>query len=556
MNSVDKIKEKYDEWVREFLIPTLKKVPEWRKFVSSFGTEIKPLYTPLDLKGDYLEKLGFPGEYPFTRGIYPTMYRSRLWTFREYSGFGSPEDTNKRYKFLISQGQTGLSVAFDLPTQLGLDPDHELAYPEVGKVGVSIPEVVSMGILFDGIDIGRITTSFTINATAAEILSMYIAVAESRGISKAALDGTIQNDILKEFIARNLYIYPPLHSMRYAVDIIAYTAKNMPKWHPISISGYHFREAGATAVQEVAFTLADAIEYTNWVINRWKMNVDDFAPGLSFFFAATTNLFEEIAKFRAARRLYAKIMKERFGAKKLESMKMKFHVQTSGAALTAQQPEVNLIRTTIQALAAVLGGAQSLHVNAYDEALALPTERSVKLALRVQQVIAYESGVVDSIDPLGGSYYIEWLTDTIEEEVMKIIDYVDKLGGMTKAVEIGYPQRAIAESAYQYQKMVEEGKIAVIGVNMFREEEELHIELHKVDPVSRERSIRRIREVRENRDKEAWGRALDELRRAADKDDENIFPYILNAVKARATIGEISGTLREVWGEYKPPSIF
>ncbi|MFP3216913.1 MAG: methylmalonyl-CoA mutase family protein, partial [Vulcanisaeta sp.] len=362
--------------------------------------------------------------------------------------------------------------------------------------------------------------------------------------------------ILKEFIARNLYIYPPLHSMRYAVDIIAYVTKNMPKWHPISISGYHFREAGATAVQEIAFTLADAIEYTRWVIDRWKLDVDDFAPSYSFFFAATTNLFEEVAKFRAARRLYARIMRERFGAKKPESMRMKFHVQTSGAALTAQQPEVNIIRTTIQALAAVLGGAQSLHVNAYDEALALPTEKSVKLALRVQQVIAYESGVIDSVDPLGGSYYIEWLTDTIEEEAMKIIDYVDKLGGMTRAVEIGYPQRAIAESAYQYQKMVEEGKIVIIGVNMFREEEELRIELHRVDPASRERSIRRVREVRERRDREAWERALNELRRAADREDENIFPYIFNAIRAKATIGEVSGVLREVWGEYKPPSIY
>ncbi|WP_069807324.1 acyl-CoA mutase large subunit family protein [Vulcanisaeta thermophila] len=556
MSDSERIKEKYDEWVREFLTPILRKLPDWRKFETSFGLTIKHLYTPLDVTGDYLEKLGFPGEYPFTRGIYPTMYRSRLWTFREYSGFGSPEDTNKRYKFLISQGQTGLSVAFDLPTQLGLDPDHELAYPEVGKVGVSIPEVVSMSILFDGIDVGKITTSFTINATAAEILSMYTVVAESRGVDKSVLDGTIQNDILKEFIARNLYIYPPLHSMRYAVDIIAYVARNMPKWHPISISGYHFREAGATSVQEVAFTLADAIEYTNWVINRWKMNVDEFAPGLSFFFAATTNLFEEVAKFRAARRLYARIMRERFNARKPESMRMKFHVQTSGAALTAQQPEVNIIRTTIQALAAVLGGAQSLHVNAFDEALALPTEKSVKLALRVQQVIAYESGVIDSIDPLGGSYYIEWLTDRIEEEVMKILDYIDKLGGMTRAVEVGYPQRAIAESAYRYQKMVEEGLIPIVGVNIFREEEELKIELHKVDPASRERSIKRVREVRENRDREAWERALNELRRAAENEEVNIYQYIYNAVKAKATIGEVSGVLREVWGEFKPPTIF
>ncbi len=553
---IEKLRAKYEEWRKEFLIPLLNKMPEQRKFETLYGTKIRNLYTPLDWDRDYLDYLGFPGQHPYTRGIYPNMYRHRLWTFRQYSGFGSPEDTNARYKFLLNQGQTGLSVAFDLPTQLGLDPDDQLAYPEVGKVGVSIPEVESMSILFDGIDQGRISTSMTINATAAELLSMYIVVAESRGVNVVGLEGTVQNDILKEFIARNLYIYPPLHSMRYATDIIAYTAKNLPKWHPISISGYHFREAGATSVQEIAFTLSDAIEYVNWTKERNGIPVDDFASKLSFFFAATTNLFEEVAKFRAVRRMWSRIIRDRFGASNPESMRMKFHVQTSGAALTAQQPEVNIIRTTIQALAAVLGGCQSLHVNSFDEALALPTEKSVELSLRVQQVIAYESGVVDSVDPLGGSYYIEWLTDDIEENAWKIIDHVDRLGGAVRAVEMGYPQREIAASAYEYQRKVDSGELPLIGVNMLRKNETTRMELHKVDPESRRRSIERIKRVKENRDAEKWSRSLGELRQAAKKDDLNIFPAILNAVRSRATVGEISKVLREEWGEYKPEPIF
>jgi len=557
--AIRKIKEKLAEWEKEVLEPILKKVPERkREFLTEQGFSVKRVYSPVDLaeRGwDYLDKLGFPGDYPFTRGVYPTMYRGRLWTIRQYAGFGSAEDTNKRYRYLLSIGQTGLSMAFDLPTQLGLDPDHPLAYYEVGKVGVSMPTVVEMNIVFKDIPMDKITTSMTINATAIEVLSMYVVVAESRGIDRRVLRGTIQNDILKEYVARNNYIYPPYPSMRYATDAIMYCVKEIPKWNPISISGYHFEEAGATPAQEVAFTLADAIEYVNWVIKR-GMNVDEFAPRLSFFFAARTNFFEQIAKFRAARRVWAKIMKERFGAKKPRSMILRFHVQTAGVQLTAQQPEVNIIRTTIQALAAVLGGAQSLHVNSYDEALSLPTEKAVELSVRVQQVIAYESGVVDTIDPLGGSYYIEWLTDMMEEEIWKILDQIERLGGMLRAIELGWPQREIAKSAYEHQLKVERGEIPVIGVNMFVKEEVPRIEVLKVDPAARERVIKRLNETRKSRDEMKVRDALNEVRKVAEKEDVNIFPYILNAVRVKATLGEISKTLREVWGEWKAPEVF
>jgi len=557
--AIRKIKEKLAEWEKEVLEPILKKVPERkREFLTEQGFSVKRVYSPVDLaeRGwDYLDKLGFPGDYPFTRGVYPTMYRGRLWTIRQYAGFGSAEDTNKRYRYLLSIGQTGLSMAFDLPTQLGLDPDHPLAYYEVGKVGVSMPTVVEMNIVFKDIPMDKITTSMTINATAIEVLSMYVVVAESRGIDRRVLRGTIQNDILKEYVARNNYIYPPYPSMRYATDAIMYCVKEIPKWNPISISGYHFEEAGATPAQEVAFTLADAIEYVNWVIKR-GMNVDEFAPRLSFFFAARTNFFEQIAKFRAARRVWAKIMKERFGAKKPRSMILRFHVQTAGVQLTAQQPEVNIIRTTIQALAAVLGGAQSLHVNSYDEALSLPTEKAVELSVRVQQVIAYESGVVDTIDPLGGSYYIEWLTDMMEEEIWKILDQIERLGGMLRAIELGWPQREIAKSAYEHQLKVERGEIPVIGVNMFVKEEVPRIEVLKVDPAARERVIKRLNEVRKTRDEMKVRDALNEVRKVAEKEDVNLFPYILNAVRVKATLGEISKTLREVWGEWKAPEVF
>ncbi|HIP57137.1 MAG TPA: methylmalonyl-CoA mutase [Ignisphaera aggregans] len=561
---IEKIREKLMEWEKEVVEPILKKMPERkREFLTEQGFVVKRLYTPVDLAElgwNYLEKLGFPGQYPFTRGIYPTMYRGRPWTIRQYSGYGSAEETNKRYRYLLSIGQTGLSMAFDLPTQLGLDPDHPLAYYEVGKVGVACPTPVEMDIVFKDIPMDKITTSMTINATAMEILSMYILVAESRGIPRHVLGGTVQNDILKEFIARNNYIYPPLPSMRYATDLIIWAAKEMPKWNSISISGYHFEEAGATPAQEIAFTLADGIEYVRWVLERgkaqgWPKSVDDFAPRLSFFFAARTNLFEQVAKFRAARRMWAKIMKEWFGAKNPRSMMLRFHTQTAGVQLTAQQPLVNLIRTTIQALAAILGGTQSLHVNSYDEALSLPTEEAVKLSIRVQQVILYESGVVDTVDPLGGAYYVEWLTDMLENEAWKLIEKIEGMGGMLKAIELGWPQAEIARAAYEYQLRVERGEIPIVGVNIFVEQEMPRIKVLKVDPAVRERVIARLNEYRKSRDMVKVERALNELRRVAEREDVNLMPYILEAVRAGATLGEISGALREVWGEWRAPEV-
>jgi methylmalonyl-CoA mutase N-terminal domain/subunit len=558
MSSPEKIREKLLEWEKELVEPLLKKAPERKKvFTTEEGIEVRRLYTPLDLeKWDYLEKLGFPGAYPFTRGVYPTMYRGRPWTIRQYAGYGSAEDTNSRYRYLLSIGQTGLSMAFDLPTQLGYDPDHPLAWYEVGKVGVSVPTIQEMDIVFSGIPMDKITTSMTINATAIEILSMYVAVAESRGVPKAVLDGTVQNDILKEYIARNNYIYPPEPSMRYSVDLILYAAKEMPKWNSISISGYHMEEAGATPAMEIAFTIADGMEYVKWVMERGKVPVDSFAPRLSFFFAARTNLFEQIAKFRAARRIWAKVMKDRFGAKDPRSMMLRFHTQTAGVLLTAQQPMVNIIRTTLQALAAVLGGTQSLHVNSYDEALCLPTEESVKLSVRVQQVILYESGVVDTVDPLGGAYYIEWLTDQIEEKAWKYIDEIERMGGMLKAVKLGYPQREIAKAAYEWQLKVEKGEVPIIGVNTFTEPEIPKVRILKVDPAARERVVSRLRKFRETRDQVKVRTALDNVRRAAEKEDINIFTPIYEAVKVGATVGEISGVLREVWGEWRAPEIF
>jgi methylmalonyl-CoA mutase N-terminal domain/subunit len=558
VSSSERVRERLLEWEREVLEPILRRAPERRKaFTTEEGIEVRRLYTPLDLEGwDYLEKLGFPGAYPFTRGVYPTMYRGRPWTIRQYAGYGSAEDTNERYRYLLSIGQTGLSMAFDLPTQLGYDPDHPLAWYEVGKVGVSMPSVQEMDIVFRDIPMDRISTSMTINATAIEVLSMYIAVAESRGIPRAVLDGTVQNDILKEYVARNNYIYPPEPSMRYSVDLILFAAKEMPKWNSISISGYHMEEAGATPAMEVAFTLADAIEYVRWVMERGRVPVDTFAPRLSFFFAARTNLFEQVAKFRAARRMWARIMRDMFGAKDPRSMMLRFHTQTAGVLLTAQQPVVNIIRTTIQALAAVLGGTQSLHVNSYDEALCLPTEESVKLSVRVQQVILYESGVVDTVDPLGGAYYIEWLTDQIEERAWKYIDEVERMGGMLRAIKLGYPQREIARAAYEWQLKVERGEVPIVGVNIFVEPEIPKVKILKVDPAARERVVTRLRRFRESRDQIKVRDALDRVRRAAEREDVNIFTPIYEAVKVGATVGEISGVLREVWGEWRAPEVF
>ena len=557
LSSLEAIRSEMEEWEATTLAETLRRRPERKpEFKTASGIPVKRLYTPLDVAGlDYLRDLGFPGQYPFTRGVYATMYRGRIWTMRQYAGYGTAEETNKRFKYLLKQGQTGLSVAFDFPTQLGYDPDHPMATGEVGKVGVSVFSVEEMMRLFNGIPLGQVTTSMTINATTNAILAMYIATAEAQGYEQAQLGGTVQNDILKEYVARAMYIFPPEPSMRLAVDIIEYCAKHMPRWNPISISGYHIREAGANAVQELAFTLANAIAYVEGALER-GLNVDDFAPRLSFFFAAHNDFFEEVAKFRAARRMWARIMKERFGAKKPRSCALRFHTQTAGSTLTAQQPLVNIVRVAIQALAAVLGGTQSLHTNSFDEALCLPSEEAVLIALRTQQVIAYESGVTRTVDPLAGSYYVEWLTNEIEERAWRYIERIDRMGGAVKAIEEGYMQKEIARSAYEQQKAIEEGELVVVGVNRFRlEGEEVKVELLKVDPAVEEEQKRRLRELRARRDNRKVEDALDALRRASEG-EENLMPYVLRAVKAKATIGEIFGLLREVFGEYKPPLIF
>jgi len=552
------IKEK-ERWESETLKKFLDKRPERKKFMLDFGKEIERLYTPEHLKDwNYLEKLGFPGEYPYTRGVYPTMYRGRLWTMRQYAGFGTAEETNKRYKYLLEQGQTGLSVAFDLPTQVGYDSDDPMALGEVGKVGVAIDTLEDMRILFDGIPLNKISTSMTINSTAAILLTMYQIVGEEQGAKSEDLRGTIQNDILKEYIARGTYIFPPQPSMRIVADTIIYCSENIPKWNPISISGYHIREAGSTSVQEVAFTLADGIEYVKWITRR-GVDVDKFAPRLSFFFASHNNFFEEIAKFRAARRLWANIMRDKFGAKNPKSWMLRFHTQTGGSTLTAQQPLNNIIRVTIQALAAVLGGTQSLHTNSYDEALALPTEKSVEIALRTQQIIAYESGVADTIDPLGGSYYVEWLTDEIEEQAMKYIEKIEDMGGMTRAIENGYVQKEIADSAYKFQMEVESGDRIVVGVNKFVNlEEEINIELLKVSEEVAEKQIRRLREIKNKRDKSKVDESLDALRKVAEKEESNennIVPYIYRCVKNYVTLGEIVAALKDIYGEYRAPTV-
>ncbi|WP_297436254.1 methylmalonyl-CoA mutase family protein [Thermococcus sp.] len=553
-----KIREEEKRWDETTVKKFIEKRPERKeKFMTDDGFEIKRVYTPADLgeDWDYLEKLGFPGEYPFTRGVYATMYRGRFWTMRQYAGFGTAEESNRRYKYLLEQGQTGLSVAFDLPTQIGYDSDHPMSEGEVGKVGVAIDSLWDMRILFDGIPLDKVSTSMTINSTAANLLAMYILVAEEQGVSQDKLRGTVQNDILKEYIARGTYIFPPQPSMRLTTDIIMYCAENVPKWNPISISGYHIREAGANAVQEVAFTLADGIEYVKAVIDR-GMDVDKFAGRLSFFFNAHNNFLEEIAKFRAARRLWAYIMKEWFNAKNPRSMLLRFHTQTAGSTLTAQQPENNIVRVAIQALAAVLGGTQSLHTNSYDEALSLPTEKSVRIALRTQQIIAYESGVVDTIDPLGGSYYIEWLTDHIYEEALKYIEKIQKMGGMMRAIERGYIQKEIAESAYKVQKEIEEKKRIIVGVNEFIVDEPLDVEILKVDPSIREKQIEKLKKLRSERDNKNIEEALDRLRKAAETEDENLMPYIIEAHRHLATLGEVTDVLREVWGEYRAPLVF
>jgi methylmalonyl-CoA mutase N-terminal domain/subunit len=502
---------------------------------------------------DYEHDLGAPGEFPYTRGIYKNMYRGRLWTMRQYAGYATAEESNARYKYLLSQGTTGLSVAFDLPTQIGLDSDDPMALGEVGKVGVAIDSLEDMERLFAGIPLDQVSTSMTINATAATLLSLYLAVARKQNVSLDKLRGTLQNDILKEYIARGTYIYPPAPSLRLVTDVFAYCAREVPNWNTISISGYHIREAGSTAVQEVAFTLADGITYIEAALKA-GLAIDDFAPRISFFFNAHNNLLEEIAKFRAARRLWARIMRERFKARDPRSMMLRFHTQTAGSSLTAQQPEVNVVRTTIQALAAVLGGTQSLHTNSMDEALALPTEAAARVALRTQQVIAYESGVAEIADPLGGSYAIEYLTDQVEEQANDYLNKIEAMGGMLRAIETGYVQREIQESAYRYQRAVESQEQIVVGVNRFQLEEEQQVNLLRIDPALEQAQIERVRALRERRDATSVDTALNKLREAA-VTSENLLPRILECVESYATVGEISNTLRRVWGEYRDVSI-
>lgn len=547
----EEIKKSKQKWEEGKVKKVLDRFPERKeRFTNSSDMEIERLYTPLDVeKLEYEEQLSFPGEYPFTRGVQPTMYRGRLWTMRQYAGFATAEESNKRYKYLLEQGQTGLSVAFDLPTQIGYDSDQPLSEGEVGKVGVAIDSLRDMEILFNGIPLDKVSTSMTINAPASVLLAMYIAVAEKQGVSKDKLRGTIQNDILKEYIARGTYIFPPEPSMRLITNIFEYCSKEVPKWNTISISGYHIREAGSTAVQEVAFTLADGIAYVEAALKA-GLDVDDFAPRLSFFFNAHNNLLEEVAKFRAARRIWAKIMKNRFNAKKEKSMMLKFHTQTAGSTLTAQQPDNNIIRVTIQTLAAVLGGTQSLHTNSRDEALALPTEESVRIALRTQQIVAHESGVADTIDPLAGSYYIESLTNKIEKEAMKYIERIDELGGAPKAIEKGYIQKEIQNSAYNYQMAIEAQEQIVVGVNKFQIEEDQKKDILRVDPEMERLQREKLSELRNERDNEKVEETLKALKKAAEG-EENLMPYILEAVKTYATLGEICDVLREVFGEYE-----
>jgi methylmalonyl-CoA mutase N-terminal domain/subunit len=545
------VQKEFERWRKTTLNKSISKAAERESsFKTTSDIELQRLYTPLDIGAlDYCDDLGFPGEPPFTRGAQPTMYRGRLWTMRQYAGFATPEETNKRYKYLLENGQTGLSVAFDLPTQIGYDSDHPLSDGEVGKVGVAIDTLKDMEILFDGIPLDKVSTSMTINSTAAVLLAMYIAVAEKQGIKSEVLQGTIQNDILKEYAARGTYIYPPAESMRIVTDIFAFCKDRVPRWNTISISGYHMREAGCTAVQEVAFTLADGIAYVEAAVLA-GLDVDSFASRLAFFFCCHNTFIEEIAKFRAARRLWAKIMRKRFKAKKNESCVLRFHTQTAGCSLTAQQPDNNIVRVAFQALAAVLGGTQSLHTNSKDEAYALPTEDSVRLALRTQQLIAYESGVADIIDPFGGSYAIEALTDEIEKKSMEYIKKIEAMGGAIKAIQSGFIQAEIAESAYRYQKEIETKKRIVVGLNQFQMEEEPLKNIYRVKSELEQYQKEKLANVKKERDNIKVKEALSLLRIAAQGTDNLLVP-ILGAVRVYATLGEISDTLREVFGEYK-----
>jgi methylmalonyl-CoA mutase N-terminal domain/subunit len=546
------LENRKNEWERDVLHPTRERFPERRKqFATSSNIALEPIYLPDEPDPDYEEKLGFPGEYPFTRGVQPTMYRGRFWTMRQYAGFSTAVESNRRYKFLLEQGQTGLSVAFDLPTQIGYDSDDPMALGEVGKVGVSIPRLRDMQLLLDGIPLDKVSISMTINAPAAILLAMVIAVGKQQGVPMSKLRGTIQNDILKEYIARGTYIFPPRPSMRLITDVFEFCGREVPRWNTISVSGYHIREAGSTAVQEIAFTLADGITYVQAAVNA-GLDVDRFADQISFFFNAHNNFLEEIAKFRAARRLWAKIMRERFGAKKPESWKLRFHTQTAGSTLTAQQPENNVVRVALQALAAVLGGTQSLHTNGRDEALALPTAEAAQIALRTQQIIAHESGVADTIDPLAGAYAIEYLTDELENRAAAYIKTIDEMGGMLAAIEAGYVQREIQEAAYRFQRALEEKEEIVVGVNKFvQADEALGIEMMKLDPAVEAAQRQHLAKLRAERDNGLVAELRGQVATAA-QSQENLLPLFITCVENDVTLGEICHTLRDVWGEYQP----
>lgn len=549
-NSWERLRQEKGRWDKEVASRLVKRPERKERFLNTSGITIERVYTPLDVEDmDYLADMGLPGEFPFTRGVQPTMYRGRHWTMRQYAGFATAEESNRRYKFLLEQGQTGLSVAFDLPTQIGYDSDHPLATGEVGKVGVSIDSLEDVETLFDGIPLDKVSTSMTINAPAAVLLAMYIAVAEKQGVAPERLRGTIQNDILKEYSSRGTYIFPPRPSMKIITDIFAYCAEKVPNWNTISISGYHIREAGATAVQEVAFTLANGIAYVQAALDA-GLKVDNFAPRLSFFFNAHLDFLEEVAKFRAARRLWARIMKERFGAEDPRSMTMRFHTQTAGCTLTAQQPKNNIVRVAFQAMAAVLGGTQSLHTNSMDEAFSLPSEEAVRIALRTQQIIAHEIGVADTVDPLGGSYYLEALTGEIEARAEDYIRRIDDMGGAAAAIEKGFVQKEIQESAYDYQKQIEREERIVVGLNRFRTEEGRPSELLRVDPAVREAQVKKLERLRAARDGDAVEKTLKVLKQAGEQ-GSNLMPPVLDAVRSYATLGEICDALRGVFGEYQ-----
>ncbi len=524
-------------------------------FSTMSGVENEPLYTAGSMPLDYERDLGYPGSFPFTRGVYPSMYRGRLWTMRQFAGFGTAAETNERFRYLLEHGQTGLSTAFDMPTLMGYDSDHPRSEGEVGREGVAIDSLEDMETLFAGIPLGEVSTSMTINSPAAMLLAFYVCVGEQQGVAREHLRGTIQTDILKEYIAQKEYIFPPEPSMRLVTDMVEFTSREMPLWHPISISGYHIREAGSTAAQELAFTLADGFTYVEWAIER-GLDVDEFAPRLSFFFNAHLDFFEEIAKYRAARRIWATVLRERYGAKDPRSWLMRFHTQTAGVSLTAQQPEVNLVRTALEAMAAVLGGTQSLHTNSFDEALALPTENAVRLALRTQQVIAHETGVVNTIDPLGGSYYVEHLTNELERQAYDYFDRIEKLGGVVEAIKENFFQREIAEASYRYQSEVEAKQRIIVGVNRYVLDDEQQPELHRVDPALETQQVARVQELKARRDSQAVQAALAHLKETAAHDDRNLMGPIIDASRAHVTMGEMCDTLRQIWGTWRETPVF